>query len=214
MADSNDSSDPATAHILREIEALRLQFTERIAGIMAMIDVRFKDIAKATALFEANLTRIPTDTDKQVGHLEDLNDEKFASIQTQFKERDTRVDQTAKDTKVAVDAALQAAEKAVNKQNESFAASIDKSEKATTKQIDQQAATLAVMAAGLDSKITDVKDRVTRLEGTAIGYVTAESKQSSRISTNQMSDSLKIGITAVIVTLLVGISGFFGHFIK
>ncbi len=86
-------------------------------------------------MFNANITRVPTDTDKQIQHLKELvvalieeRDklvaEKFNGISTQFKERDVRVEQTARDTKVAVDAALQAAEKAVIKQNEQFGFSI------------------------------------------------------------------------------------------
>ena len=42
--------------------------------------------------------------------------EKFSSIQTQFKERDVRTDQTASQVKLAVDAALQAQKEAAGEQ--------------------------------------------------------------------------------------------------
>jgi len=77
----------------------------------------------------------------------DVQNEKFTAIQTQFKERDTRSDQTAKDNKSAIDAAFNAAKEAVSK-----------SEGTTVKQIDQ-----------FDGKINDVKDRLTRIEGKGAG---------------------------------------------
>lgn len=98
-----------------------------------------------------------------------LRDEKFASIQTQFRERDVRVEQTARDTKVAVDAALQAAEKARTSSNDAFDKSISKSETATTKQIDQLAVQMNSSTSGLMIQITDVKERLTRIEGKGEG---------------------------------------------
>lgn len=75
--------------------------------------------------------------------------EKFASIQTQFQERDVRTDQTASQVKLAVDAALQAQKEAAGEQAKSFSAATTKSETAMNRQIE-----------GLDGKITDVKDRL------------------------------------------------------
>lgn len=98
-----------------------------------------------------------------------LRDEKFATIQTQFRERDVRVEQTARDTKVAVDAALQAAEKARTSSNDAFDKSISKSESATTKQIDQQAVQMTTSNTALGVQITDLKERLTRLEGKGEG---------------------------------------------
>src|ERR1700722_15004743 len=92
---------------------------------------------KAATLFNDNLTRVPTDTDKQIQHLKELHDEKFESIQTQFKERDVRSDQDKIAATTAVNAALQAQKEAAASQNESNSAAITKSEAATAKQIDQ-----------------------------------------------------------------------------
>lgn len=83
----------------------------------------------------------------KIDSLNEVHAEKFHSIQTQFKERDTRDQQTAKDGKSAIDAAFNAAKEAVSK-----------SETTTVKQIDQ-----------FDGKINDVKDRLTRIEGASVG---------------------------------------------
>lgn len=165
-----DPTALTTQAILREVTALR-----------DIVFTRFEAMDKAMALFSDNLTRVPTDTDKQVGNLKELHQEKFDSIQVQFSERDVRVEQTAKDTKVAVDAALQAAEKAVEKQNEAFSLSINKSEAATLKQIDGQAALIQSATSALNDKIDDIKERLTRIEGAAVGTITEKttSHQSS-----------------------------------
>jgi hypothetical protein len=97
------------------------------------------------------------------------HEEKFNSVQVQFAERDTRTEQTSKDSKVAVDAALQAAKEAVGEQNKSSTLAIAKSEAATTKQIDQISVIINTMAKGLDDKIDDIKTRLTSIEGRAKG---------------------------------------------
>jgi tetrahydromethanopterin S-methyltransferase subunit B len=121
---------------------------------------------------EELLERIQLTADQQislreaaVGHLQSLQDEKFRGIQTQFEERDIRTEQTQRDSKVAVDAALQAAKEAVGEQNKSSALAIAKSEASTTKQIDQISVIINAMAKALDDKIDDIKGRLNAIEG-------------------------------------------------
>lgn len=172
---SGVSVDPTyltTQQLWREIAALKELVFTRLAAMDTAIVVAHDD-----------LVRVPTDVQKQVGNLKDLHEEKFAgvkaefatrdalvnekfaSIQTQFKERDTRAEQTSKDSKVAVDAALQAAKEAVAEQNKSSALAIAKSEAATAKQIDQLVVLIATTSKSSDDKINDAKERLTRIEG-------------------------------------------------
>lgn len=197
-----DPTTLTTAQLLRELAALADRMTIRIDGDRNTVNARLDAMDHAQNLFDQYLQRMTTIGDREIAHLREVHEEKFASIGKQFIERDTRVEQTARDTKVAVDAALQAAEKAVGKQNESFALSINKSEAATTKQIDQQAMNLQTTATGLDGKIDDVKERLTRLEGEALGVLTADAKQSSKMSTNQTSTGLIIGVIGAVVAVV------------
>src|ERR1019366_3298738 len=95
--------------------------------------------------------------------------EKFSSIQKQFSERDVRTDQSSKDSKVAVDAALQAAKEAVGEQNKSSALAIAKSEASTDKRIDQMGQLMMSGAKSVDDKFTDLKDRIALIEGRGTG---------------------------------------------
>jgi hypothetical protein len=116
--------------------------------------------------------------------------EKFESIATQFKERDVRTDQTASQVKLAVDAALQAQKEAAGEQAKSFSAATTKSETAMNRQIE-----------GLDGKITDVKDRLNRVEAMSIGAA------GNRSDSQQSSHNIFVGIAAVsgIIAVLISL---------
>src|SRR4026207_2120579 len=95
--------------------------TREIAALKELVVTRLDAMDKAMDIFSDNLTRAPTEVDKQISHLKELmietfavHMEQFASIPPHFRERDVRGEQSAKDSKVAVDAALQAAKEAVS----------------------------------------------------------------------------------------------------
>lgn len=160
-----DPSALTTAQLATASASLEKLFTQRMDAI-----------EKAVEIAHENLVRVPTDVDKAVGHLRSVIDEKlnthlekFASVQTQFSERDVRTEQSAIGTKVAVDAALQAAKEAGAKQQEASDKAIAKTETNTTKNIDQQSVLIANMTKALDDKIGDVKERLTLIEGSSKG---------------------------------------------
>jgi hypothetical protein len=132
-----------------------------------VIQTRLDGMDKAIELLQTSTDRIPESVTTVVAQLQQLHDERFHSIQLQFTERDTRTEQTSKDSKVAVDAALQAAKEAVEKQNASSALAIAKSEAATMKQMDQIGAIISANSKNMDDKLDDLKARLTTIEGRA-----------------------------------------------
>jgi hypothetical protein len=214
-----------------EVAAVKEIWDAKLGGIIT----RFEAMDRAVNLFQENLTRVPTDVDKQVGqlrefilskvqameqatallremtekvpsaadigikHLTELCDEKFASISTQFRERDTRTEQTSKDSKVAVDAALQAAKEAVGKQQESNSLAIAKSETATSKQIDQIGVFMAAANTATTDKIDDLKQRLTAMEARMEGH----SKGSNEVMGYVIGAIMAvIGIGALMVSIM------------
>ena len=150
---------------LREVMEARMDGNDRIVGLLQLgLDGRQHAITG------------------EVQHLRTLHDEKFSSIQIQFTERDTRTDQTSKDSKVAVDAALQAAKEAVGEQNKSSALAIAKSETSTNKQIEQIAQTIQAMTGNLSDKIDDVKNRMNVIDGRTKGGQENKDDHRSNIS--------------------------------
>ncbi len=123
------------------------QLLREMANLKEVIFTRLDGMDRAMIVFTEAITRVPTDVDKQVGHLKELHDEKFDGIQRQFHERDIRFTQADRDSKLAIDAAFQSSDRAITK-----------SEIATNKQLD-----------ALDGKISDLKDRLLLIEGRGSG---------------------------------------------
>jgi hypothetical protein len=154
-----------------DIALQRLQelLDNKLANVQAQFDARDRAVDRAvtTALEAQKATMLLQNSslNESVSRLQELHNEKFESIATQFRERDVRTEQASKDSKVAIDAALQAQKEAVGKQNEANSAAISKSEAAFVKQIDQIGILISTMTKGTDDKIGDIKDRLTTIEG-------------------------------------------------
>jgi hypothetical protein len=166
------------------------QLRRELSSLREIMEARLNAIDKATSLFEANLTRVPTDTDKQIFHLKELHDEKFEGIEKQFTERDVRSKAAETAAQVAVNAALQAQKEAAAAQNESNSAAITKSDAGTVKQIDGILALLASSNSALNDKIAVINGRLDRGEG--------------GVNAHSTSQATIIAISAVILTLVIG----------
>ncbi len=153
-----------TQQLQREIFTARELVEVRIQGFRDTIETRLEGMDKAISLVHEHSEKIPSQILSTVHQLQGLHEEKFRSIETQFVERDTRTEQTSRDSKVAVDAALQAAKEAVGEQNKSNALAIAKSEATFTKQIDQIGVLISTLQKGLDDKIDDIKGRLAAVE--------------------------------------------------
>ena len=188
----NGKPDPSaltTAQLIREI-----------GGLREVIETRLDGMDKAIQLLQSTTDKLPERIDEKIGSLKEVHEEKFRSIQVQFIERDARTEQTSRDSKVAVDAALQAAKEAVGEQNRSSALAIAKSETATVKQIDQQGLLISTATTALDDKINDIKDRLTRIEGKEVGLANANSGQ-------QASSNFTVSLIGMIFGVLIGVGG-------
>jgi len=208
-----DPSVLTTRQLQREIFSLRELLEVELGAsdkgvelLRTIIETRLNGMDKAIELLQDSANRLPARIDEKISALREVHDkkfdamsdthaEKFSSIQTQFKERDVRAEQTQKDGKVAVDAALQAAKEAVAEQNKSNATATAKSESATTKLIDQLSGSIQTMAKGVDDKFNDVKDRITRIEGSGTG--TREAKTDMRLAVGLVI-SLGVAVLALI----------------
>lgn len=175
-----------TQQLERQIAALRLYIDTKLGdgpvgqSLRGIIEARLDGMDTALQLLQSAADRFPARIDEKIAALEkvheekfdallDLMNEKFASVQKQFAERDVRTEQAAGAVKIAVDAALQAQKEAASEQSKSNAAATTKSEASTTKLIDAQATLITNMTKAFDDKIGDVKDRVNRIEGMGAG---------------------------------------------
>ena len=203
-----DPTTLTTQQLLREMgllkELLVAKFEEAVRQVATMreiIETRLDASDKALSLLKSETDKIPNSVDQKLGAVKEIIEEKFTSVALQFKERDVRTEQSNKDSKVAVDAALQAAKEAVSEQNKSSALAIAKSETATTKQIDQLGALIQTGSKALDDKIGDQKERLTRIESEKLG---AKEKV---VEVQAASNSSNLGLIAGIIGAVVGAAG-------
>ena len=185
------------------------QLISAIAASREIIETRLDAMDTATRLNKEQMDKFPQAIHDTVAAIERIRDEKFAtvnekfhSIETQFKERDTRTEQSSKDSKVAVDAALQAAKEAVGEQNKSNALAIAKSEVAFTKQLDQITLLISTSNKALDEKINDLKGRLDRGEGQKQQAVENKGQSNWLIGAVISGVSLIISLGVLIVMVL------------
>jgi uncharacterized protein YoxC len=175
---------PDPTVLTTEAQARGLQ-AERdyVNGQLQVLRQRLDGMDTATQVLHESVNRVPTEVQREVAHLNDLFDtrfqqieekvtghflvdnERFQSIEKQFVERDTRVQQSSVAADQALNAALQAAKELVNAQSQASTDAAEKSETSFTKQIDQIGVQLQSVQAALDARITELKERIDRGEG-------------------------------------------------
>jgi hypothetical protein len=164
------------------------------------LETRFNGMDRAIRLHAEIIDRVPAERDMAIKHLEELHDEKFGSIAVQFAERDVRSEQASEGAKRALDAALLAQKELVAQQNEANSAAAAKAEASFTKQIDQIGTIIQTQEKALDARITELKERIDRAEGSTEGA--AGSRSDRRLDTGQVLTTLSV-IAAVIGLLIL-----------
>jgi hypothetical protein len=186
--------------ISTQVEHLKELHQSKIDGERDQLRSRLDGMDKATELLQSLAVELGKRTEEKIDALRNIHEEKFASIQVQFRERDVRAEQTQKESKSGLETALIAAKEAVAEQNRSSALSIAKSETATMKQIDQLGVQIATSSSSANDKIADVKDRLNRIEGNATG---SEKTRSVETAQHQWGISTVISVLAILISCAV-----------
>jgi len=157
---------------LRTNEAIRASMEQQRRELQSMreiLETRLDAIDTATTLRLQGYDAQPAAIERAVRQLEELTDEKFASIEQRFHERDMRLDQSTTAAKDAIQAALLAAKELVGQQNAANVEASAKTERAFTKQIDQTNALIVALEKSLTDRILELKERMDRGEGSMLG---------------------------------------------
>ena len=141
-----DPSEPTREALQREVEGIH-------RDLAARQETRQREHATLQELVETLLQGASQ-----------ISSEKFHSIETQLNLVERQRVEQKKDTKDAVDAALQAAKEAVKEQTTASERAIAKSEAATNKQLEQLNVTFATAIKGVTDLLNDTKERVAKVE--------------------------------------------------
>jgi hypothetical protein len=141
----------------------------------------------------------------QLGGLRELLDARFDKVDQQFDLVERQRVEQKQDTKVAVDAALQAQKEAVREQTLASERAIAKSEAATTKQLEQLGTTFTTALGSTGVTLSDIKERVGRIESVKVGVQenTTHSQQSWGVAVAVAS--VVIALMAVVVAIVVAV---------
>jgi hypothetical protein len=166
------------------VNSLEALLTQRITGleqIMRMLDGILKNGPHER---DELRERLQTDIQVAVDNLQHLHEERFNAIQQQFNERDTRGDQEKKASKEALDAALLAQKESVAQQNDANTTAAAKTELNFTKQNDQTAVLISTLEKSLSDRLTELKERIDRGEGSTTGA--ADTRNDQRLNMSQV----------------------------
>lgn len=177
--------------------------TDRISSSKDIIDARLDGMEKAADLRLKTIDAIPGEIRRDVTSLELLQNEKFSSIQTQFKERDTRAERESRDNKVAVEAAFAAQKEAATKQDEANAKAIDKSEKATAETIKTNQELNRTETSAITKSLDELKQAVTRIESTKVGV----NEQKTDQTASRVAIYATVGLIITVVLFVVTVIG-------
>jgi len=190
-----DSNGEKIKQIIDDMHNIIERRDRDMQSLRELLETRMLATENTVAKAIDTLHEIHDQTGEQISHVRELHDEKFKSIDKQFVERDVRTTQASGAADDALKAALQAAKELVGAQGEASAAAAVKSETSFTKQIDQIGTIIQTLEKALDARITELKERIDRGEGTVSGKVEA------RVET-RANNNVLIGVAGVFLTVV------------
>jgi hypothetical protein len=193
--------------IANSVNSLEALLTQRIAGLEKIMKILDGVINQGPEQSDALRERLQTDIKIAVEGLRQLHEERFNAIQQQFTERDTRGEQDKKSSKEALDAALLAQKESVSQQNDANTTAATKTETNFTKQIDLVGTQITALDKSLTDRISELKERIDRGEGSDRGHTEARTDQ--RLSQNAVVSIVValIVATGVIVSIITLVHG-------
>lgn len=198
--------DKATQLLASDVRQVPTLLQSNITALRELMESKLSAMEQAVVLQNKQAAMFPVEIRTEITHLRSLHEEKFASIAQQFSERDIRTDQASKAAKEALDAALQAAKELVNAQGEASSAAAVKSETSFTKQIDQIGTIISTLEKALDARITELKERIDRGEGSTAGQVAAVGSPFEAAQLSQAAESARAaGQRAVMALVISGV---------
>jgi hypothetical protein len=192
-----------------------------VSALREILQARLDGMDRATELLSETVTRTPTQIQTEISHVRELiqeklgslggqAEEKFASIELQFVERDVRTNQAATASAQALAAALQAAKEAVFEQAQAAAKAADKTELSFTKQIDLLLAQIKALSDTFTDRLAELKERIDRGEGSEKGASDRRSEQRLNTGSNAtmiMAGVMVLSLIAAIAAIAISLKG-------
>ena len=163
-AETDVAAQRMQAHITEDIRKLR----ELIAANLETVSARINGMDTATRLLADSVAKFPSDVDRAVQSATELILSQLRGVEGVSQEKFSGIQGTFESNALALTAALAAQKEAAAEQNKSNTLAITKSEQATKETIAANAAQNTTANSALLTTLTDIKERLVRLEAKAV----------------------------------------------
>src|ERR1039457_3882326 len=163
-AETDLAAQRMQAHITRDIEKLR----ELIAANLETVSARINGMDTATRLLADSVAKFPSDVDRAVLSATELILSQLRAVEAVSKEKFSAIEGTFASNALALTAALAAQKEAAAEAKKSSDLAIATAGTATKETIAANASQNTTAIAALLTTLTDIKDRVVRLEAKAV----------------------------------------------
>jgi hypothetical protein len=163
-AETDIAAQRMQAHITRDIDKLR----ELIESQLETIGARINGMDTATRLLADSVAKFPTDVDRAVQSATELILSQVRSVEAVSQEKFSGIQGTFASNALALTAALAAQKEAASEQNKSNTLAISTAATATKETIAANASQNTTATAALLNTLTDIKERLVRLESKAV----------------------------------------------
>ena len=178
-----EHTDDIVRRFTEAITQFRVEVDHRDSANRQLVEQRLNDLDKARTDATTNIAdALRSEREYIMGQIDgalaetrrtgDVAQEKFAAVDALFASN-----------ALALAAALAAQEKAVAAQNDSNTLAISKSESSTKETISANAAQAQTGLSSLSDQVTDLKDRVVRMESAGVGAATTRTDQRASVGT-------------------------------
>ena len=202
-AETDLAAQRMQAHTTEDILKLR----ELIEANLETISARINWMDTATRLLADSVAKFPSDVDRAVQSATDLILSQLRSVESVSMEKFSGIQGTFESNALALTAALAAQKEAAAEQNKSNTLAITKSEQATKETIAANAAQNTTANAALLATLTDIKERLVRLEAKAVNVREYEG-DARAVSTYGQTDRIAgvMGTRMTINTVIAAVS--------
>ncbi len=192
------------------IVQLRDEIEHRDSANRQLVEQRLGDLDQARALVAEDMKAIPVECKDRISSEREFILSRIEINATRMGEKFQAVDGRFAESKIAVDAAFAAAKEAVAEQNRSNDRAITVAQAGTKEQLTALGTVTDAGLKGLEDKITDARDRLTRIEGLTSGIkeATIEQRgtrglQNSNVVVGIMAVSMLVSVVAVVIAVVL-----------
>jgi hypothetical protein len=198
----------------RDMEAIQALLDARISAAVQLLETRLHALDRADTLLTAQIKAMPDECRLAIDHLRELMREQFATIEAHRRRLEDELTHAVaahqtirEENKQLITAAIETQHDAIGVQTQHMTQTVNRIELMATRQLEQITTLLQTAVSGLQSKLDDLKERLTLLEGRTAGITAATTNQRELTKEQREGGQFMLAIVGFCAGTLLGIIG-------